>query len=242
MLPLVTSPVLAIRSGLRHGFTTRRGGVSLGPLASLNLARRPGEHDAALEENWRRVLGDPSQLALAHQVHGRTVLVVDAGRGPLEVVGEGDALVTTTPGVVVAVRVADCVPVLLAGPGIVAAVHAGWRGTVAGIVGATIARMEELVGVRPSELVAAVGPAIGVCCYEVGPEVAGRVAERTPDAVDRSRTREHVDLRRANAIQLEQAGVGQVDVVGPCTRCDEHSFSHRRDPACGRLAGFVGLT
>ena len=240
MLPLVTSPLLAARPGVRHGFTTRRGGVSVGPLASLNLARRPGERDEALLENWRRVVGDPGALALVHQVHGKRVIEVEAGRGPLEVVGEADALVSRTPGVVVAVRVADCVPVLLAGPGVVAAVHAGWRGTVAGIVGETVAAMSAS-GVSPSELVAAIGPAIGVCCYEVGPEVAGRVAERSPEAVDTSRPREHVDLRRANAVQLRAAGVGQVGIVGSCTRCDPDSFSHRRDPAAGRLAGFVGL-
>jgi len=241
VLQLSTSARLSSRPGLVHGFTTRRGGVSTGGLASLNLARRPGEREEALVENWRRVVGE-ADLALAHQVHGDRVLVVGEGAGPLDVVGEADALVTTTPGLIVAVRVADCVPVLLVAPGGVAAVHAGWRGTVAGIVERAVAVLCEVTGTRPEQVTAAIGPAIGVCCYEVGSEVASRVAERAPEAVDASRAREHVDLRRANAVHLRRSGVGAIDEVGGCTRCDPDSFSHRRDPTCGRLAGFVGRT
>lgn len=232
-----------------HGFTTRHGGVSAGPLTSLNLARRGGETDAALDQNWARVaaaLGMPdAPIGLASQTHGVTVLDGDAATGPgRSELGEGDAIVLTRPGALIAVRVADCVPILLSAPGAVAAVHAGWRGTVAGIVERALHALLARAGVGPEQVRAAIGPAIGPCCYEVGDEVvAGLLAVAPAEVALRPGPRRaHADLRAVNESLLRAAGVRQVERVGPCTRCSPDHYSHRRDgEATGRFAGVIGL-
>ena len=247
MAELLRSPALSALAGIRHGFTGRRGGASTGPLASLNLARRPGERFETLGANWAtalEALGSPGPLALVNQVHGAAVLEVSDGDGPLSVMGDADALLTRAAGVALAVRVADCVPVLLAVPAsgtreaAVAAVHAGWRGTAAHIVEAAVDAICEASGATPEELVAAIGPAIGPCCYEVSQEVADAVGQ--PDAPRSPRDRPMVDLRAANAAQLRSRGVVTVDVVGPCTRCSPDHYSHRGDgSATGRQAALI---
>lgn len=246
-IPLLRASALPWPRGVVHGFTTRVGGQGQGPLSSLSLARSPGLPDAALEENWRLALGalDPRarlpDLVLMHQVHGRGVLVATEGTGPLAVVGEADAVVTGVPGLVLAVRVADCVPVLIAGAGHVAAVHAGWRGVAGGVVGAAV---EVLLGLgeRAEDLVAAIGPHISGARYEVGGEVvqgiaaAGVAAERFATA-DGDRWR--VDLGAAVTEQLQQAGVQQVGAVGRCTSAPD-LYSWRFDgPDTGRQAGLI---
>jgi len=247
---LLRGVALGAVAGVVHGFTTRAGGVSEGGLATLNLARRPQERDAARVENWRRAIRAlhpdlcSEAVALVHQVHGARALVVEAGRGPLEPVGEADALVTTVPGVVLAVRTADCVPVLLAAPGGVAAAHAGWRGTVAGVVPAAVRALCEATGADPAEVVAAVGPHIGGDAYEVGPEVvAGLRDAGLPDAAflrPRPGARDHVDLGGAVEAQLRAAGVPHVDRLGACTFSEARFYSHRRDGAStGRQAALV---
>ncbi|MEZ4235990.1 MAG: peptidoglycan editing factor PgeF [Myxococcota bacterium] len=227
--------------GTVHGFTTRGGGVSAGPLGSLNLARRPGERDEALAENWRRAVAalHPSlrtdDLALLDQVHGDRVVEVARGNGPLATVAEADAAFTRAPGTILAVRVADCVPVLVAGSGVVGVAHAGWRGTAAGIAPALVR------AIGGEGLVAAVGPCIGGAAYQVGDEViAAMRAAGVPDAVFLRGT-DRVDLRAAVRWQLEQAGVQRVWVSDRCTATDPALYSHRRDPAAGRSAGLVAM-
>ncbi len=136
---------------------------------------------------------------------------------------------------------ADCVPVLLAGEGRIAAAHAGWRGIAAGIVGAVVDRL----AVAPARLHAWIGPSIGRCCYEVGDDVAARVAEASDPAVVLlgSRYRPHLDLGAAVESQLKAAGVARVSAVRHCTRCDpERLWSYRREgPAAGRNVSFVWL-
>lgn len=237
---LRVSSRLAERADVRHGFTTRHGGVSAGALSSLNLARRPGETDAALRENWGRATAAigaaEANLALVNQVHDNRVLWVSDGAGPLETVGDADALVSTTPGLVVAVRVADCVPVLLAGPGGVAAVHAGWRGTVARIVPIAVQELCARAGCRPGDLTAAIGPCITLPAYEVGDEVLQRVGALGPGLIQGR----HVDLKAANALLLEECGVRDIDVLPGCTVADPALFSHRRDQGeTGRQAALI---
>lgn len=245
---LVQSPLLAEAPGVRHGFTTRDGGVSAGPLASLNLARRPGERDEALVENWSRVsraLGlEPGRLALMSQVHGAAVIRASEASGPLAVLGEADALVTTVPGLLLATRAADCVPILLAAPGGVAAVHSGWRGTVANVVGAATRALCEATGCAPGEVQAAVGPCISGAAYECGPEVAGALAESglaPEDFLESERgPREHVDLGRAVMAQLRELGVERRERVAVCTQADSRFYSHRGEgPLTGRFAGVI---
>ena len=175
------------------------------------------------------------RLASLKQIHS-TDCIAAAGRHG--VLGTGDALLENTPGAVVAVKTADCVPVLLvdAGHRTVAAVHAGWRGTVAGIVENAVAEMAARFGSRPDELHAAIGPAIGECCYEVGPEVA---------ALFGVEGRAHVDLAGTLRRQLESVGIDprRIYQAGLCTKCRPDQFhSYRRDgAAAGRLYSFAGI-
>jgi len=230
--------------GFVHGFSTRSGGVSRGPFASLNLGPATGDDPAAVEENHRRLAdaaGFPrADLRLVHQVHGDRVIRLD-GREPPPPGAEGDALLAAVPGLAPAVRTADCVPILLAHPrsGMVAAVHAGWRGARLRIAAATVAELAA-AGAAPAELVASVGPAIGRCCYEVSPELAeGFVATYGAGVADGRR----LDLREVVRLQLAGAGIpaAAVDFVGGCTACDPATyFSHRRDEGrTGRHLSFI---
>ncbi len=187
-------------------------------------------------------LGLPGAPAAAcHQVHGARVFRV---HGPAWPVGEGDALVTTVPGLVLVVRTADCVPVLVAGPRGVAAIHAGWRGTAAGVVRAAIEALAEATGDPPRTFGAAVGPAVGPCCYTVGPEVVEGVARVAPPEafLVRGSDRTGVDLRAAALHVLATLGVTRHVAVLACTACDPRFHSWRRDGgAAGRQAALVAL-
>lgn len=229
--------------GVVHGFSTREGGVSTGSLASLNLALRACETPEHLVENWRRVVAEldgslsTDDLALVDQVHGAGVLRVDAGRGPLRTLGAADALVTTSPGVVLAIRTADCVPILVANEHGVAAIHAGWRGIAAGVVHRALDLLADATGT--SHAVAAVGPHIGRAAYEVGSEVfAGIAAAGVP--LDVVRHQRHADLRAAVVHQLAAHGIQTVGHVERCTATDPAFFSHRaQGPTTGRLAAVI---
>ena len=174
-------------------------------------------------------------LTMLKQIHSASCV---AAAGRTGVVGEGDALVESTPGTVVAVRTADCIPILLvdARHRAVAAVHAGWRGTVAQIARHALAAMGERFGTTPADLHAAIGPGIGKCCYEVGPDVAAQFGEPG---------RAHIDLAGANRAQLLEAGVTPSRVYSSnlCTRCRAEEFhSYRRDrEAAGRMHSFAGV-
>jgi polyphenol oxidase len=176
-----------------------------------------------------------ANLATLKQIHSATCV---AGDGRSGILGEGDALLENTPGAVVAVKTADCIPVLLVDDRnhAIAAVHAGWRGTVAGIVGRAIEAMRGRFGTLPAGLHAAIGPGIGKCCYEVGPEVAVHFGGQGTT---------HIDLPGANRRQLIDAGIepGRIYVAGLCTQCNPEDFhSFRRDKeAAGRLHSFIGL-
>lgn len=222
-----------------HGFTTREGGASPEPWASLNLGGAVGDDPARVAENWRR-LEAATGLAFARvrQVHGARV--VDAARGgpPAD---EADAVISASAGLAACVSVADCVPILLADPetGRVAAVHAGWRGTIARIAAAAVERL----GAPPARVLAAIGPAIGPCCYEVSADLADRfAAELGGDVVCRGPT-PRLDLHAANAAVLRAAGVlpERTETLGRCTSCDAgRFFSHRRDAGrTGRQAAFI---
>jgi hypothetical protein len=229
-------------AGFAHGFATRRGGVSRPPFDTLNFRVAEGERAENVTENLRRFAAEvgfaPSALHLVNQVHGSRVFVAgDAGEVPERredadavVVGQGNAG---------GVRVADCVPILVGDlvTGRAAAVHAGWRGIEAGVIGAALATL----GDSRSARVAAIGPCIGACCFEVGADVAERIvrAVREPSVcVSSSGEKAHVDLRMAARAELRAYGLGagDIDDVGGCTRCDaERFFSFRRDgEASGR--------
>jgi YfiH family protein len=183
-------------------------------------------------------LGIPEEWTTARQVHGRRVLCADAPRGE---VPEADAVVVREPHRPAAVLVADCVPIALSGPGVAAAIHAGWRGLCAGVIEAAVEAAGAAGGLSPlSALSAWIGPSIGPCCYEVGVEVPEQFAvghPSAPDCCDRVGGTLRFDLRRAAAAVLEACGVavaGDLDL--PCTCCDPRFFSHRRDGTLDRQA------
>lgn len=227
-----------------HGFSTRGGGHSPAPWESLNLGGAVGDEPARVEANWR-LLEEATGLAFARvrQVHGARVVTAPAPCVPRE---EADAVVSRTPGVAACVSVADCVPVLIADPasGAVAAIHAGWRGTVERAAAAAVGALVAGVGARPGDLVAAIGPSIGRCCYEVSGELADRFASAFgAGVVDRSRATPHLDLWEANARALGGAGVlpGRIERLERCTACEGRLFfSHRRDAgSTGRQAAWI---
>ena len=234
--------ILADRPSIVAGVSTRHGGVSEGPYATLNLSRHVGDDPEAVAENRRRFCRaldvDPTRLATARQVHGATVRVVDA---PGEV-ADCDALVTNTPDLLLAITAADCAVVLLADPEarVVGASHAGWRGAVAEIVPTTIARMQSL-GAVPTRMRAYVSPCIQRDAFEVGPEVAAQF----DDAVVHRRdewARPHVDLPDALRRQLTDAGVSRIETSDRCTVEDDAFFSYRRDGnPMGCMFGAIGL-
>ena len=226
-----------------HGFTTRDGGISRAPWDALNLGGAVGDDPAAVGENWARLERETGlRFARVRQVHGARALRAAAPTAPVE---EADAVVSVTPGVAACVSVADCVPVLLADPvgGAVAAIHAGWRGTAARAAAEGVRALVR-EGAEPGRLVAAVGPSIGPCCYEVSPELADRFGrEIGPEAVAPGGGGRHLDLWRANVRVLLDAGLAaeRIEVVGRCTACErELFFSHRRDAGrTGRQVGFI---
>jgi len=231
----------ALLAELPHGFTTRLGGASAGPYDALNLGDLVGDDPAAVAENWRRLEAATGLgFARVRQVHGARVRLADGPSAPCH---EADAVVSSDPAVAASVAVADCVPILLAtGDGrAVAAVHAGWRGTLALIAEAGVRALAEAAGQPPSALRAVVGPSIGPCCYEVSADLAARFEAALGPEVVRAGGSPHLDLWRANRIVLERAGVGAVEVLGRCTACEARTFfSHRRDGGrTGRMVGFA---
>ncbi|HEX4835239.1 MAG TPA: peptidoglycan editing factor PgeF [bacterium] len=238
---------------VRAAFTTRTGGISQGRYTSLNLAHNVGDSPHAVAENRRRLAKSMGarleSLVEAEQVHGSAVAVVGPGAGGTVVPGV-DALVTGSEGIWLAIYAADCVPALVldsASPAI-AALHAGWRGTAAGIVEETLRRMRDVFGTDPARCRVALGPAIGGCCYEVDAPVA-RAMEHMSWWAESARPtgpgRWHLDLRAAIRRQFLALGVppSAIEVVSDCTKCrPELFFSYRRDHVTGRMAACIHLS
>jgi YfiH family protein len=227
--------------GFRHGFSLRTGGVSLPPYSSLNLGRSVGDDLESVARNQRLFAAEvgyaEERLYEVSQVHGGAVEVVEGAVAPEQFrLREADALLSLTEGCAVAIRTADCVPLLLAdrATGAVAAVHAGWRGVVADVVGAAVTTLCERAGSSPGALVAAIFPAISAAAFEVGAEVAEQIvaALRDRSVVQQGAARPHVDLARAVRLQLERAGLAaeRIEQLPGCT-FGEHArfFSFRRD-------------
>lgn len=249
MLSAMLFLTAAVLTNVVHGFSTRQGGVSVGRYASLNLGGKWGDDAEAVAENRRRLAEAAgfslSRLFTARQVHGARVAVVESATTPAQLAPvEADVVATAVPGAVVGVYTADCVPILLADDeGRVAAAHAGWRGTVAGVAAAAVEALEAL-GARRQRLRAALGPSICVRCFEVGEEVAAAFSAVVPAAVVRDLgSRPHIDLWLANRLLLEGARVpaAAIDAAPPCTHCQaERFFSFRRDGAgIGQQLSFV---
>lgn len=234
--------------GVAHGFFGRRGGFSGGDLASLNVSLRVGDEPSTVGANWdqvHRVLPGLS-VARMEQVHGTRVVRV---LSEFQSVGEADGMITTAPGIGLAVLTADCVPLLATAPnhGAVMALHAGWRGSVAGIAAVAVQMAAAELAIPPAAWRVALGPSIGGCCYEVEAEIGERFVARwgaMPDAWQPAGDHGQLDLRQANRAILVAHGVDPAAIVdvGPCTSCaSDEFFSHRRSSGrAGRQLSLIG--
>ncbi|MGP4025104.1 peptidoglycan editing factor PgeF [Actinomadura sp. 3N407] len=234
---------VALGDGVGAAFTGRAGGVSTAPYDSLNLGGAAGDDSAAVLDNRRRAaarLGvDPARTVFMRQVHGADVAFVTSP----DLSGPVDAIVTTVPGLALAVLVADCAPVLLADPaaGIVGAAHSGRPGTAAGVVPALVKSMCER-GADPARMAAAIGPAACGRCYEVPEAMRDEVTAVVPAAYSTtSKGTPGLDIRAGIVEQLAAGGVTGVRVDPRCTIEDPGLFSYRRDGRTGRFAGYVWL-
>lgn len=253
-LEYLTSSLL---TGAAHCFSTRFGGVSEGYLASLNLGTHRGDRPENVRENYAilgRTVGFlPERTVFTRQVHSDVIERVGAaqcGRGLQYEATEGcDGLITDEPGVALTVFSADCTPVLLYDPvrRAAGAVHAGWRGTAAGIAAKAAEKMVRELGCRPENIHAAVGPCIGPCCFETDADVPeamlAALGAEAEACIRPAGEKFYVDLKELNAIWLRRAGVTQIDVSAECTCCrPERFWSHRRVGGHrGSLAAIIAI-
>jgi len=243
----------AALDGIPHGFLGRRGGVSQGLVAGLNVGWGSGDDRDAIAENRRRAVAavlPGARLVTVHQVHSPTV--VEAGDWPDDARPHADALVSDRPGTLLGILTADCAPVLLADgeAGIVGAAHAGWRGALAGVGEAVVAAMERL-GARRERIAAAIGPCIGARYYEVGQDFRSEITGDAPESdrffSDGPAGKPHFDLEAYLAARLAEAGVSRVEALGLDTYANADRFysyrraSHRDEPSYGRQISLIGL-
>ena len=245
---------------VRHGFSTRLGGVSEGTFASMNLSFTRGDAESAVRENFHRFCAairvrseDVVVSAQTHTANVKIVTAADRGRGITreKEYSDVDGLITNDPNVVLCTQYADCVPLFFADPvkRVVATSHAGWRGTAAGIAAVTVEKMVEAFGCRPEDIVAGIGPSIGYCCFEVDRPVYEAFC-RVPvfgagcfsaDLNDKF----HINLQEVNRRWMLRAGVKaeNITVTDLCTKCHPDVFwSHRvTGDARGSLAAFIAI-
>lgn len=237
-----------------HGFLGRRGGVSTGILAGLNVGLGSNDDRTAIVENRRRAVQavlPGAALATVHQVHSAEAVIVREGF-PDDARPHADAMATDRPGLVLGILTADCAPVLLADShaGVVGAAHAGWRGALSGITDATLAAMEKL-GARRERIAAAIGPCIGRASYEVDDAFTRRFEEADP-ANERfffagRAGHQQFDLEAYVAARLAEAGVTRIEALGLDTYADEEAFfsfrrsTHRGEPDYGRQISLIGI-
>ena len=240
-----TSHLLDDQPGLSHAFSTRLGGVSGGYHASMNLGTTRGDDPAAVRENYRRFFAaaglDLEHIVMSRQVHGDCVRVVTSADLKSDLYApegyETDGLICDIPGVSLIIFSADCIPVLLYDPvrRVIAAAHAGWRGTAAGIAAKAAQRMQDLYGSHPEDILAAIGPGISKCCYETHADVPNAMMESLgkqalPFLESLPAGKFRVDLKGLNGQWLLRAGLSpdHIDTSGDCTCClSDRYFSHR---------------
>jgi purine-nucleoside/S-methyl-5'-thioadenosine phosphorylase / adenosine deaminase len=238
--------------GLLHGFMGRRGGNSVGNYAGLNVSYRVGDDPKIVSQNvcdMKQAVGiHDRRIITMKQVHGDRIIEVEDIH--IKEAGEGDGMVTREKNAFLGVLTADCVPILFVAPEQkrVAAVHAGWRGTLTGIAAKMVWLLKNQHGIPFDAIEAAVGPAIGACCYEIKDDVSRPIVERWGNidapCVEHRDGKMYLDLRLLNRAILEQAGVPSTQIyhIGPCTSCSpDQFFSYRRErKETGRQISFIG--
>jgi YfiH family protein len=218
----------------------------------LNLSFRVGDDPAVVKDNFcdvKKAVGVHNlKVVTMKQVHGDHI--ADVADPNIKEIGEADGMVAERPGIFLGVLTADCAPILFAVPELklAAVVHAGWRGTLAGLAPKMVRHLKERYGAATERIEAALGPTIGPCCYEIGADVADPLIEKWGDAAKQSiharGGKQYLDIRKLNRRELEQAGVApeRIAAVGPCTSCDKDFFSYRRDKETGRQLSLIGWT
>lgn len=258
---LYTVPAFSQTGLVKHGFTCRLGGVSKGDFSSLNLAFHVSDNPDLVIENRQKMVNlfgaDLDSIVAAKQVHGHEVYVVgikDRGRGSVSddsAIPQTDALITDVPGVALSLYYADCVPVFFLDPvkQVVALAHAGWKGTVQLIAALTIKKMTALFGTKPESCLAAIGPSIGRCCFQVDRPVVDEFARNVDDyekfCFPHSAGKWSIDLPGMNEHLLVQGGLRPKNITqsGFCTSCsNDLFFSYRKDGGrTGRQAALIML-
>lgn len=241
----LTADAFTAAGGAVHGFSTRAGGVSEGIYATLNLSSTRGDEPDRVRENYRRfcaaIGADVNRVVMTNQVHGTVIRTV----GPDDIKADlckreddaCDGLITDVPGLALTVFTADCIPVLLYDPvkRVIAAVHAGWRGTAGNIAGRAADKMREEYGSDPGTILAAIGPGISACCFETHADVPEAMTAALGDLAAPHITaletgKFQVDLKGVNAALLRRSGVAgdHIEICGDCTAClPEKYWSHR---------------
>ena len=255
-VPYLSFPLLEQTGVVRHGFSTRLGGVSKGHCATMNISTTRGDEPEAIEENRRRISAaigvEPTDFTYTHQTHTTNVAVVeekDRGGKFLDT----DGMVTDVPGICLVTFYADCVPLFFVDPvhRAIGLSHSGWRGTVGRMGKVTLELMQEQYGTDPTQVFAAIGPSICQECYEVSGDVIGEFQEAFDESLwqelfyEKTDGKYQLDLWRANQIVLTEAGVRreQIAVTNVCTHCNpDILFSHRSTgTARGNLSAFLAL-
>jgi len=256
---LVQSELL-LKHKLKHAFTNSKGGFSEGDCSTLNIAFHVGDKKEDVIKNRRKILEimnlDIERLTVAEQTHSANIAVVDQkniGKGSLskeDEIKNTDALITNLENVPLAVMVADCVPIILFDPQrrVIAAVHAGWRGTVGKIVFRTITKMKDSFSCQPNNIIGAIGPCIGPCHYQVGEEVLNAVDKELPEDKEKifsyTNQKYSLDLKLANILQMREAGMADANIEAAdiCTYCSDLFYSYRKAKGgTGRFWGIISL-
>jgi YfiH family protein len=236
--------------GLTQAIFSRHGGLSPAPWSSLNLGGTVGDDQTRVKGNLDLLLEavgyKPETLAQVRQIHSAKVVLAER---PMDVLFQGDAMISSTPGVLLLMRFADCVPILFFDPvkKAVAIAHAGWQGTIKEVSFHTVQSMIHELGTNPADLVAGIGPSIGPDHYYVGEDVIEQVQNIFPEELEEVLISDQdgvkLDLWKANQISLRRAGVTKIEISGICTACNtEDWFSHRGEQGnTGRFAAVVGL-
>ncbi len=246
-------PIELIHDGFAGGVAGRGGGISSGPFASLNLSVKTGDQEAIVRENRRRFLhaleADDYSVSFGRLEHGCNVAVFDDGSMGSDVpeLFDGDAAVSSVPGLLLVMTFADCVPILLwdAERRVCGLAHAGWRGTALRVASATVRVMRDHFGCDPASVSALIGPSIGPCCYTVGAEVVSQFQDGYGEAASRLLDGGRLDLWESNRLDLQSAGVtsSSIEVTGICTSCRKDLFfSHRAEQGLtGRFGAAIGV-
>jgi YfiH family protein len=251
-LPYFEIPQMAKIGWIRHGFLTRRGGVSSPPYESLNLgdpaSAGDGDRNEYVSQNKNLIATafrfDPKRLILLHQLHQDRILLIRKPLGTFPSLLEYDAMITDTRNTFLGILTADCLPIFIVDreKRVIAAIHAGRQGTALHITSKVLKKMKEEFGFSSKDLIIALGPSIGPCCYEIDEKVF--IPEWEPFSTSRGRGRWMVDLARINIFQLEKEGIKKEQIfrINLCTSC--HSdlfFSYRKGGRTGRQLSFIGI-